>query len=69
MAGREGYPIKKDKNLKNRNVTEVGGSFYHPSYYQGSTQVEKGLAETHEQVSDNYTTGTVDQLLDEDKSE
>jgi hypothetical protein len=58
---------KKDKDLKNTNVTEVAGSFYHPSYYQGTTQVEKGLAETHEQVSDNYHEGTVDQLTEEDK--
>lgn len=38
--------------------------YFEPSDYKGSTQLEKGLAETHEQVSDDYFEGTIDQNLD-----
>lgn len=46
---------------------KVAGKNFHPSDYQGKTELEKGLSETHEQVSDNYFEGTVDQLLNEEK--
>ncbi|MFC4402273.1 YozQ family protein [Gracilibacillus xinjiangensis] len=36
---------------------------YEPSDYKGKTQLERGLAETHEQVSDDYFEGTIDQEL------
>ncbi|TWM04365.1 hypothetical protein CHCC15136_2532 [Bacillus paralicheniformis] len=44
--------------------TDVAGKYFDPSDYEGATQLEKGLAETHEQVSDDYFEGTIDQNLD-----
>ncbi|MCO4850577.1 YozQ family protein [Bacillus vallismortis] len=44
--------------------TDVAGRYFEPSDYKGTTQLEKGLAETHEQVSDDYFEGTIDQNLD-----
>ncbi|ADV92767.1 YozQ family protein [Bacillus subtilis] len=52
-------------NKENKNdTTDVAGKYFEPSDYKGSTQLEKGLAETHEQVSDDYFEGTIDQNLD-----
>ncbi|MFO3788831.1 YozQ family protein [Bacillus mojavensis] len=59
-----------DKNEQTNNKEEanenmdVAGRYFEPSDYKGSTQLEQGLAETHEQVSDNYFEGTIDQNLD-----
>jgi len=38
---------------------------YDPSFYQGKSQFEQGLAETHEQVSDDYVERTIDQKKNE----
>ncbi|MFB6497042.1 YozQ family protein [Bacillus haynesii] len=52
-------------NKENTNdTTDVAGRYFDPSDYEGATQLEKGLAETHEQVSDDYFEGTIDQNLD-----
>ncbi|MCM2584172.1 YozQ family protein [Bacillus stercoris] len=52
-------------NKENINdTTGVAGKSFEPSDYKGTTQLEKGLAETHEQVSDDYFEGTIDQNLD-----
>ncbi|MED0870545.1 YozQ family protein [Bacillus spizizenii] len=52
-------------NKENINDTaDVAGKYFDPSDYKGTTQLEKGLAETHEQVSDDYFEGTIDQNLD-----
>lgn len=52
-------------NKENKNdTTDVARKYFEPSDYKGSTQLEKGLAETHEQVSDDYFEGTIDQNLD-----
>ncbi|MFN2746319.1 MULTISPECIES: YozQ family protein [unclassified Bacillus (in: firmicutes)] len=51
-------------NRENVNDTDVAGKNFDPSDYKGTTQLEKGLAETHEQVSDDYFEGTIDQNLD-----
>ena len=64
-----------DSNAKTENAetdskenindsTDVAGKYFDPSDYEGATQLEKGLAETHEQVSDDYFEGTIDQNLD-----
>ncbi len=52
---------------KQKNIKTVAGKNFHPSDYQRKNELEKGLSETHEQVSDNYFEGTVDQLLNEEK--
>ncbi|MEC3607197.1 YozQ family protein [Bacillus glycinifermentans] len=46
------------------STTDVAGKYFDTSDYKGTTQLEKGLAETHEQVSDDYFEGTIDQNLD-----
>ncbi|MEC1670558.1 YozQ family protein [Bacillus mojavensis] len=59
-----------DKNEQTNNKEEanenmnVAGRYFEPADYKGSTQLEQGLAETHEQVSDDYFEGTIDQNLD-----
>ncbi|WP_010530328.1 YozQ family protein [Lentibacillus jeotgali] len=45
-----------------RNVAERG---YEPDNYLGNTQFDKGMAETHEQVSDDYKEGTIDRKLED----
>ncbi len=47
---------KKKKQEENK----VAEKNYEPSDYEGETQIEQGLAETHEQVSDGYHEGTID---------
>ncbi|KAA6451847.1 YozQ family protein [Bacillus swezeyi] len=52
-------------NKENINdTTDLAGKHFNASDYKGTTQLEKGLAETHEQVSDDYFEGTIDQNLD-----
>ncbi|QIW80229.1 YozQ family protein [Bacillus tequilensis] len=52
-------------NKENMNdTTDVAGKYFELSDYKGNTQLEQGLAETHEQVSDDYFEGTIDQNLD-----
>lgn len=53
------------RNHKNKvdpeDSKKIAEKNYDPSFYQGKTQFEQGLAETHEQVSDGYVEGTIDQ--------
>lgn len=51
-------------NHKETETTNVAGKYFDSSDYEGTTQLEKGLAETHEQVSDDYFEGTIDQNLE-----
>ncbi|CAN2249338.1 putative sporulation protein [Bacillus subtilis] len=58
-------PDTQTHNKENINdTTDVAGKYFDPSDYKGTTQLEKGLAATHEQVSDDYFEGTIDQNLD-----
>lgn len=52
---------------KSAQSTEMAGKQFDVSYYEGETQMEKGLAETHEQVSDDYYEGTIDQQVQGDE--
>jgi len=54
---------EKDELTKDTDSTQIAGRYFNPSDYDGNTQLEKGLAETHEQVSDDYFEGTIDQEL------
>lgn len=38
---------------------------YEPSDYKSESEESKGLAMTHEQVSDTYVEGTVDGVIDD----
>lgn len=53
-------PRKRNK-VNPEDSRKVAEKNYETSDYQGTTQIEKGLAETHEQASDDYFEGTVDQ--------
>lgn len=41
-------------------VENVSTKSYQPSQYNSKNESEKGLALTHEQVSDTFTEGTID---------
>ncbi|WP_237563659.1 YozQ family protein [Halalkalibacter okhensis] len=53
----------KDKNSV-KSSEDVAQNSYQPSDYQSTEEVEKGLAATHEQVSDAYVEGTIDGQID-----
>ncbi|SDQ67062.1 Protein of unknown function [Virgibacillus subterraneus] len=52
---------KKQNKVNPEESRRVAEKNYEPSDYKGNTQIEKGLAETHEQASDDYFEGTLDQ--------
>jgi hypothetical protein len=52
-------PMKKDPN----ESSKIAGRTYDASDYQKNDELSSGLAETHEQFSDTYMEGTVDQNL------
>mgnify|MGYP001225550830 CR=1 FL=1 len=54
MAEKRNEKMQEDQ----RRIAE---EYYQSSYYNGKSQFEKGLATTHEQVSDTYAEGTIDQ--------
>ncbi|WP_026672504.1 YozQ family protein [Alkalihalobacterium bogoriense] len=53
-----------DKVTK-KDSAEVATNSYDPKDYNSEKQVDKGLAITHEQVSDDYVEGTIDGEIDE----
>ncbi|MCY8668937.1 YozQ family protein [Bacillus haynesii] len=63
-AKTENVNTETDNKENINDTTDVAGKYFDPSDYEGTTQLEKGLAETHEQVSDDYFEGTIDQNLD-----
>ena len=54
--------MDKKKRIVNEEDLLIAGKTFDPSDYDGTSQLEQGLAITHEQVGDDYTEGTVDQL-------
>ena len=50
-------------SMKKNNSSEIAGKTFDTSDYKSENQLEQGLAETHEQVSDDYYEGTIDQEL------
>ena len=52
---------KKRKKVNQEDSNKIATNHYKPSYYNGNSDCEEGLAETHEQVSDDYMEGTIDQ--------
>ncbi len=51
----------KKNNTKSSQVAE---NSFDPSDYSSSEEIDKGLAITHEQVSDTLTEGTIDGKID-----
>ncbi|GAE33758.1 YozQ family protein [Halalkalibacter akibai] len=56
-------------NKKTPKANEVAEQSYQPEDYQSTNEVEKGLATTHEQVSDVYVEGTIDGKIDDYEGE
>ena len=46
------------------NAKKVAGKMYSVSDYESKEELDKGIAITHEQVSDNYMEGTIDGKID-----
>ncbi|SFA85322.1 Protein of unknown function [Lentibacillus halodurans] len=55
---------KKQNKINPKDSRNIAEKDYEPSQYRGSTQFEQGMAETHEQVSDDYKEGTIDRKLE-----
>ncbi|WP_456275135.1 YozQ family protein [Bacillus sp. AK128] len=55
--------MEKENKIRDKENLEIAGKQFDPSDHNGNTQVEKGLATTHEQAEDDYMEGTIDQLL------
>lgn len=49
------------KHINSKDSEEVADKYFESSDHKGKSQIEKGLAETHEQVEDDYFEGTIDQ--------
>ncbi|WP_164217441.1 YozQ family protein [Virgibacillus sp. YIM 98842] len=47
------------------NSSKIADKTYDVSDYESNESVDKGMAITHEQVSDNYMEGTIDGKIDE----
>ncbi len=57
--------MDKNKKVSKEDAAKVAEKMYDPSDYDGKDQLSKGLAVTHEQVSDDYVEGTIDGRIDE----
>ncbi|MDV2582958.1 YozQ family protein [Alkalibacillus haloalkaliphilus] len=58
-----GFIMSKQKRESEKASHKIAEENYKNEHEQGDTQFEKGLAETHEQVSDDYHEGTIDRKL------
>lgn len=56
------------KNKLTKDATKLAGRDYNVADYQNSDQLSKGLATTHEQVSDAYMEGEIQQVVENDNS-
>ncbi|MBA9026994.1 hypothetical protein HNP81_002284 [Peribacillus huizhouensis] len=56
---------------ENKKQSEIAGRHYQVEDMEKNDQISSGFAETHEQVSDHFFSGTVDQLINhqENKTE
>ncbi|GAA4726953.1 YozQ family protein [Brevibacillus fulvus] len=54
-----------EQNNRQQVADSIADKTYQPTDYKGSTFVEKGLAKTHEQVSDDYMEGTNDGKIEQ----
>ncbi|MFD1707791.1 YozQ family protein [Siminovitchia sediminis] len=52
-----------DKELRKESL-KIGGRQFKFEDYHGQDTVSKGLATTHEQVSDTYTEGEINQVIE-----
>lgn len=59
--------MNRDRREKTslENSSKVAEKMYDVSDYKSNEAIDQGMAITHEQVSDNYTEGTIDGRIDE----
>ncbi|WP_053218710.1 YozQ family protein [Virgibacillus senegalensis] len=57
--------MTNDRKDQKKQAEKVAEKMYDPSDYQKNDSLSKGMAVTHEQVSDNYTEGTIEGAIDE----
>ncbi|WP_210610875.1 YozQ family protein [Priestia flexa] len=51
---------ENQKQIKPVNTNDLAGRQFKSEDYKNSDEVSQGLAETHEQMSDTYQEGTVE---------
>ncbi|WP_117160831.1 YozQ family protein [Paraliobacillus sp. X-1268] len=56
--------MKNNNNESIENAKKVAGKVYDVSDYKSNDPTDKGIAITHEQVSDDYMEGTIDAKID-----
>jgi hypothetical protein len=66
--GKERVFVGKKKSSFSTDL-DLAENMYNPSDYQSSSEVEQGLASSHEQVSDVYVEGTIDAIIDDSKND
>jgi len=49
---------------KKQSQENIAGKYYEPHYYNSNSEVESGIATTHEQASDTLVEGTIDGKID-----
>ncbi len=59
--------MKSLDKVDKRAVENVSTKTYQPSHYKSNNDSEKGLALTHEQVSDTFTEGTIEYKKERNK--
>jgi hypothetical protein len=65
-TGSENRRNRMENNHLQKSADQVAGKLYKPAYYKSHSDVEQGLATTHEQVSDVYVEGTNEGKMDEE---
>ncbi|MDQ0217802.1 DUF4025 domain-containing protein [Peribacillus cavernae] len=60
--------MDNEKKQQQESANKVAGRNFDFDDYKKDDQVSSGLAETHEQISDDYYSGTIDQqVLDKEQ--
>lgn len=57
------------KSKKNRDSTKIANHYYTPDDYKKNDELSSALAITHEQVSDAYTEGEINGVIDDVEGE
>ncbi|MFC3041044.1 YozQ family protein [Virgibacillus xinjiangensis] len=53
------------EKVNNKDAGKVAEKIYAPDDYHSADDLSKGMAVTHEQVSDDYMEGTIDGKIDQ----
>ncbi|MFC2948763.1 YozQ family protein [Virgibacillus sediminis] len=57
--------MDKKGKISREDAEKVAEKMYDPEDYQSGGELSKGMAITHEQVSDDYMEGTIDGKIDQ----